>query len=94
MIKFYRHGSGQLYKFVGRLGKGCVSNELNNCHSQLPQWVGVGQVGLASHLFTLASSPTWLTLVADEALVGQVGEATGRTSWGDQSIFPPVAPPL
>ncbi|MEI2607364.1 MAG: hypothetical protein V9G20_01905 [Candidatus Promineifilaceae bacterium] len=78
---------GNSYENVGRFGKGCVSNELNNSYAQLSQWVGVGQVGLAS-------SPTWLTLVADKALVGQAGEATGRTRWGDQSIFPPVAPPL
>ncbi|MEI2607590.1 MAG: hypothetical protein V9G20_03040 [Candidatus Promineifilaceae bacterium] len=39
---------GNSCESVGRFGKGCVSNELNNSHSPLSQWVGVGQMGLAS----------------------------------------------
>ncbi|MEI2610522.1 MAG: hypothetical protein V9G20_17990 [Candidatus Promineifilaceae bacterium] len=69
------------------------ANELNNSYAQLSQWVGVGQVGLASSFH-----PGLISHLAHpgsrQGLGGQVGEATGRTSWGDQSIFPPVAPPL
>ncbi|MBP7999059.1 MAG: hypothetical protein KA338_07370 [Chloroflexi bacterium] len=39
---------GRFGKSPGRFTKGCVSNELNNSYAQLSQWVGVGQVGLAS----------------------------------------------